>query len=82
METQARMETQERIEQDGQQPEEIEVVGAHEIRDLVKGLSRQRVYQLTRRSDFPRPVAELAQGKVWLADEVQEWIVDHRKPRK
>jgi predicted DNA-binding transcriptional regulator AlpA len=49
------------------------LVGAHEIRLNFGGISRQRVYQLTSRIDFPAPVAKLAQGKVWLAEEVEEW---------
>jgi predicted DNA-binding transcriptional regulator AlpA len=44
------------------------------------GVSRQRVYQLTSRRDFPRPVARLAQGKIWLADDVEAWITDRRSP--
>jgi prophage regulatory protein len=51
----------------------LRLVGAHEIRLHFGGISRQRVYQLTTRTDFPAPVADLAQGKVWLADEVEEW---------
>lgn len=46
------------------------LMGAHEIRARLGNISRQRVYQLTSRADFPAPVADLAQGKVWLADEV------------
>jgi len=42
------------------------------------GLSRQRVHQLAARSDFPRPVAELAQGKVWALADIQAWISTHR----
>jgi prophage regulatory protein len=42
------------------------------------GISKQRVYELTMRKNFPDPVAELAQGKVWLADEVEKWIAEHR----
>ncbi|WP_328478443.1 DNA-binding protein [Actinoplanes sp. NBC_00393] len=49
-------------------------MGAHEIRVRIGRISRQRVYQLARRPDFPAPVADLAQGKVWLADEVEAWI--------
>jgi prophage regulatory protein len=56
------------------------LVGAHEIRDLL-GVSRQRVYQMAARSDFPRPVATLAQGKVWAADDVEAWIGTHRRRR-
>jgi predicted DNA-binding transcriptional regulator AlpA len=53
-------------------------VGAHEIRIRLGGISRQRVYQLTSRRDFPKPMADLAQGKVWLAAEVEAWIVARR----
>ncbi len=56
----------------------IRVVGAHEIRLLLGGISRQRVYQLTSRRDFPKPIADLAQGKVWLADDVAAWIRSRR----
>jgi prophage regulatory protein len=41
------------------------LVGAAEIGMLLGGLSRQRVYQLTTRDDFPEPVAVLASGKIW-----------------
>jgi predicted DNA-binding transcriptional regulator AlpA len=53
------------------------LVGAHEIRDLL-GVSRQRVYQLAARPDFPRPVAVLRQGKIWTVRDVQDWIGVHR----
>jgi prophage regulatory protein len=51
----------------------MRLVGAHEIRIVLGGISRQRVYQLTMRADFPAPVADLALGKVWLADDVDAW---------
>jgi prophage regulatory protein len=57
----------------------LRLVGAHEIRLRFGGISRQRVYQLTSRTDFPAPVAELAQGKVWLADEVEAWRAGRRE---
>jgi prophage regulatory protein len=56
------------------------LVGAQEIRALLGGVSRQRVYQLTVRADVPKPVAELAQGKVWQAADVEAWICAHRPP--
>jgi prophage regulatory protein len=55
------------------------VVGAHEIRGLLGGISRQRVYQITTRADFPRPLANLAQGKVWSATEVSAWTARRRQ---
>jgi prophage regulatory protein len=60
----------------------MELVGAHEIRERLGLVTRQRVYQITGRADFPKPVAELAQGKVWLASDVDAWIAAHRKPRR
>jgi predicted DNA-binding transcriptional regulator AlpA len=53
-------------------------MGAHEIHLRLGPISRQRVYQITSRASFPKPVAELAQGKVWLATDVEEWISVHR----
>jgi prophage regulatory protein len=57
----------------------VRLVGTHEIRLLLGGISRQRVYQLTRRGDFPRPAADLGQGKVWFTDDVEEWISNRRR---
>jgi prophage regulatory protein len=54
------------------------LVGTQEIRVRLGGVSRQRVYQLTRRADFSQPVAELAQGSVWLAEDVDRWIASRR----
>jgi prophage regulatory protein len=59
-------------------PRSLRIVGAAEIKDLV-GVSRQRVYQLARRPDFPPPYAKLAQGQVWRTEDVEAWIAEHRK---
>ena len=48
------------------------LIGAAEIGDLF-GVSRQRVQQLVNRPDFPRPVVELAMGKVWNTEDVLRW---------
>jgi prophage regulatory protein len=56
----------------------IRLVGAHEIRMLLGGISRQRTYQITSKSGFPKPLAELEQGKVWATDEVNAWIAANR----
>ena len=50
------------------------LVGAHEIRALLGNVTRQRIYQLTTRRDFPDPVANLSQGKVWREADVKAWI--------
>jgi prophage regulatory protein len=57
-----------------------DLMGAHEIGQRLDGVSRQRVYQLTSRPDFPEPVADLAQGKIWLKADVEHWIRHRRQP--
>ena len=54
------------------------LVGNYEIGILLGNLSRQRTYQITLRAGFPEPVADLAQGKVWLGDQVETWIAANR----
>ncbi|MHB1711866.1 MAG: helix-turn-helix transcriptional regulator [Acidimicrobiales bacterium] len=51
------------------------VVGTAEIAVLLR-VSRQRVDQLTRRPDFPLPVAELASGRFWVRGDVERWAID------
>ncbi|GIE78477.1 hypothetical protein Aph02nite_44270 [Actinoplanes philippinensis] len=55
-------------------------MGAHEIRERLGGVSRQRAYQITSRPDFPPPVANLAQGKIWHAKDVEAWMIAHDRP--
>ena len=57
----------------------IRLMGAHEIRIRLGGVSRQRAYQITSRADFPKPLADLAQGKVWATDDVEAWMKIHRR---
>lgn len=45
------------------------------------GLSASRTYQLTRRRDFPEPVDHLARGRIWLKEDVEAWIREHRPGR-
>lgn len=54
------------------------LVGPHEIRMRLGGISRQRVYEITHYSHFPAPIADLVFGKIWLADDVEAWIRKHR----
>ncbi len=56
----------------------MRLVGTQEIRVMLGGVSRQRVYQITSRKDFPKPVATLAQGKVWRRADVERWIRERR----
>lgn len=54
------------------------LMGSAEIGRRLGGISRTRVYQLTQRRNFPAPYAELDMGNVWLADDVEAWIAEHR----
>lgn len=47
-------------------------VGSAEIAAMF-GISRQRVFQLTSRPDFPAPMVRLKQGAVWLTADVVAW---------
>ena len=51
----------------------MEIVSSQEIQRMLGGISRQRVYQLTSREDFPEPLAVLGIGKVWKYDDVAAW---------
>ena len=53
-------------------------MGAVEIRQRLGGISRQRVYQLTQRSDWPAPYDVLIHGKVWWRADIEAWIKRHR----
>jgi prophage regulatory protein len=54
------------------------LMGAAEIRQRLGGISRQRVYQLTQRADWPEPYDGLVQGKVWRREDVEAWVTEHR----
>lgn len=53
------------------------LMGQQEIRDRL-GFSRQYTATLINDYRFPRPVYELAMGRIWLADDVEAWIREHR----
>ena len=42
-------------------------------------ISRQRAWQLTRKRDFPQPVARTPSGPLWTADAVSAWLLSHRR---
>lgn len=48
-------------------------MGAAEIAEMFGGISRQRVYQLTSRPDFPAPMVRLKAGAVWRTADVVKW---------
>lgn len=55
----------------------MELVGVTEIATLL-GVSRQRADQVTRIKGFPKPVSELASGRIWRKRDVERWIEKHR----
>ncbi|WP_189082081.1 helix-turn-helix transcriptional regulator [Mangrovihabitans endophyticus] len=59
----------------------LRLVGFKEICDMFPDISRQRVQQLTAKPTFPAPLAELIQGRVWHAPDIETWIRDHRPAR-
>ncbi len=51
----------------------LDLVGAAEIAEML-GLTRQRVNVIVRtHEDFPRPVAELSAGRIWMRKDVVAW---------
>ena len=54
------------------------LMGAAEIGKRLGGISRERVYQITQRRNFPEPYQKLTMGLVWLEVDVEEWIREHR----
>mgnify|MGYP001044658296 CR=1 FL=1 len=68
-----RLEAMPEDELDAELRASVELMGVREIAD-VAGVSRQRADQLTKRGDFPRPLAELAAGAVWDGAAVRRWL--------
>lgn len=52
-------------------------MGQQEIRDRL-GYSRQHTANLIGQKGFPDPAYELAMGRIWLAEDVEAWIREHR----
>ena len=56
-----------------------ELVGVSEIAEILS-VSRQRAHQLTKRNDFPDPIAKLSSGPIWTRPSlnrfVDEWRAD------
>lgn len=57
---------------------DIKLMGSAEIGRRLGGIGRARVYQLTQNRNFPAPIAKLDMGNVWLAEDVEAWIREHR----
>jgi predicted DNA-binding transcriptional regulator AlpA len=62
-----------------------EIVGPQEMAARLE-ISRQRLYELMRRPDFPQPIVQLAIGPVWLGTSinhfVEQWDRKPGRPRK
>jgi hypothetical protein len=52
----------------------MKLMGVSEIAELM-AVSRQRAHQITKQADFPEPVARLAMGPIWEADDFDHWLV-------
>ncbi len=57
----------------------IPLMAAAEIRIRLGGISSQRVDTITKKPNFPRPVAHLIVGRIWHRDDVEAWIREHRQ---
>jgi prophage regulatory protein len=55
----------------------VNLVGITEICDLLFRACRDRVLELTFRSDFPEPAAELAEGDVWIREDVDAFLAGY-----
>ncbi|HEX2551616.1 MAG TPA: DNA-binding protein [Nocardioidaceae bacterium] len=53
------------------------LMGQQEIRERL-GYSRQHTANLIGQKGFPDPAYELAMGRIWLAEDVEAWIREHR----
>lgn len=48
------------------------LVGGQELAKLL-GVNRARAYQITRKGDFPEPIAILSMGTIWRLEDIQSW---------
>jgi len=56
----------------------IRLMRLPEVMKLV-GLSRTTVYELIKRSQFPKPVKPSQRVSAWCSDEVEQWVESRRK---
>jgi len=60
---------------------EHDLAGVHEVAELLGGISRQRVHQLAaEHEDFPKPIAILRAGKIWLRSDIADWRAGRDRP--
>lgn len=58
--------------------EPLPLMSLAELRIRLGGVSQQRADVLSRRPDFPKPVAVLRVGRIWHRDDVEAWMREHR----
>lgn len=62
-------------------PRPLHLVGLAEIAAKL-GVSQPRAHQVANDPRFPKPVAELKQGRVWREAEVDRYVARHRKTKE
>lgn len=58
-----------------------DMVGMAEVQEILEINTRQQASQLAERRDFPRPVAELKAGRVWLRSDIERFRRQWRRQR-
>jgi predicted DNA-binding transcriptional regulator AlpA len=56
-----------------------DVIGVTEVAEIM-GVSKQRASELTKRANFPQPIARLALGPVWPKRNIEAW--NEANPRR
>jgi len=65
--------THEELDRELERPVTPAIAGIAEI-SAILGVSKQRANQLTRRPDFPEPIADLAAGRFWNRDHLNRFV--------
>lgn len=71
--------TVEELDRELQRSNAPQMVGVSEVAGIL-GVTRQRALEVSRRPDFPKPIAELAAGPVWNRHAVARFL--ERWPRR
>jgi predicted DNA-binding transcriptional regulator AlpA len=50
----------------------LRLAGLAEVAELL-GVNKRSASRYVRRPDFPEPLARLASGPIWAADEIEAW---------
>lgn len=59
---------------------EDELVGAAEAAEIL-GVTTMQVHRLSKRDDFPKPVARLKAGVIWRRVDVERWATENSDRR-